>query len=412
MEFALVEQLIQEIALGRMVILVDNPDRENEGDLVMAAALTDAEKIRFMATYGRGLICAPLAPEIADRLSLPPMTEAPSDPEECDFTISVDARHGTTTGISAFDRAHTARLLADPCTRPTDLKRPGHLFPLRSKPQGVLERPGHTEAAVDLARLAELPPCGVVCEVMNDDGTMARLPELQQLARREGLCIGTISDLVAYLRRHDPSAPVPGTDSLVRHLSDARLPTPLGVFQMHVFENRREEEVVVLERGDVRAAVTAGQIPLVRVHSACFTGDILGSLRCDCGGQLQMALARLSEEENGALIYLPQEGRGIGLARKVEAYRLQEHGFDTVEANLKLGFPADLRTYEDAAGVLKWFGVHQVRLLTNNPAKVDGLQKNGLQVVERLSLEAGTGPVNYAYMKTKQGKLGHLFEAV
>ncbi|MFQ5653812.1 MAG: GTP cyclohydrolase II [Planctomycetota bacterium] len=410
MEFASIEDLIHEVAHGRMAILVDSADRENEGDLVMAAAKADADAIRFMATFGRGLICAPVAPEIADRLELTPMTDEPSDPRECAFTISVDAREGISTGISAFDRAHTARLLADPHCRPRDLKRPGHLFPLRANPEGVLGRPGHTEAAVELARLAGLPAAGVICEVMGEDGSMARLPELKRLAEQQGLRIGTIEDLIDYRRRrHGPPSP-PSPPVEVRHFSSARLPTPLGVFDMHVFQDGRDQEIIALSQGDCRAR--NGERPLVRLHSACFTGDALGSLRCDCGGQLQMALRRIGEADRGLLLYLPQEGRGIGLAKKVEAYHLQDEGLDTVEANHRLGFPADLRSYEDAAAVLRYFGAEEIRLMTNNPSKIEGIEQSGIRVVERISLEPGPGPVNHSYLKAKKGKLGHLFEAV
>lgn len=408
MEFAPVEELIREIARGRMVILVDDPDRENEGDLIIAAEKTSADAIRFMATHGRGLICAPVAPEIADRLELRRMTDQPSDPEECVFTISVDAREGTTTGISAFDRALTARLLASPSSRARDFKRPGHLFPLRAARGGILERSGHTEAAVELAVLAGLAPAAIICEVMAEDGSMARLPELRGFAAREDLRIGTIEDLVAYRRRIGGGAPTTPPLAVVRELSRARLPTPLGVFDVHVYSGSRDEEIVALVQGDLRG----GAPPLVRIHSACLTGDALGSLRCDCGGQLEMALRRIGEEERGILLYLPQEGRGIGLARKIEAYRLQEDGLDTVEANHRLGFPADLRTYEDAAAVLRHRGISEARLLTNNPAKIDGLERHGIRITERIPIEPGAGPVNLSYLRAKKGKLGHLFEAI
>ncbi|MHC4934817.1 MAG: 3,4-dihydroxy-2-butanone-4-phosphate synthase [Planctomycetota bacterium] len=317
MEFAPIEELVREIARGGMVILVDDPGRENEGDFVMAAEKASAEQIRFMAAQGRGLICAPLAPEVADRLKLPQMVDQPTDPEECAFTVPVDARDGTTTGISAFDRALTARLLASPSARQRDFRRPGHLFPLRAEPGGVLTRRGHTEAAVDLARLAGLEPVGVICEVMAEDGTMARLPELRKIAARENLLIGTIADLVEYRESTGETGRPRPRRLNVRELSKATLPTPLGVFDLRVYAGGRDDEIVVLSQGDL----SEGEAPLVRVHSACFTGDILGSLRCDCGGQLEMALRKIGEEGCGALIYLPQEGRGIGLAKKVEACR-------------------------------------------------------------------------------------------
>ena len=409
MEFAPVEELIREIARGGMVILVDDPDRENEGDLVLAAEKASAEQIRFMATHGRGLICAPVSPGIADRLDLPKMTESPSDPDECAFTISVDARDGTTTGISAFDRALTSRLLASPVARPRDFKRPGHLFPLRSAPGGVLERQGHTEAAVDLARLAGLEPAGIICEVMSEDGSMAQLPELRKLAAKENLLIGTIEDLVNY-RRESGEFPRPTPRQVhATPLSKASLPTPLGVFDIEVFSGGRGEEIVALSQGNLKEAEVP---PLVRVHSACFTGDILGSLRCDCGGQLELALSRVGEEGCGMVIYLPQEGRGIGLAKKIEAYRLQQEGLDTVEANHRLGYPADLRSYDDAAAVLAHHGLKKIRLMTNNPAKISGLELHGIEVAERVGIEAGPGPVNLSYLRAKKGKLGHLFEAI
>lgn len=447
MPFASVEELVHDIARGRIVVLVDSEDRENEGDLVLAAEKATPESIRFLAVHGRGLVCAPVSPEIADRLSLPLMSSG-ADPDECAFTVSVDARKGISTGISAFDRAFTARLLADPRSRMRDFKRPGHLFPLRARAGGVLERPGHTEAAVDLARLAGLTPVGVICEVMNDDGTMARLPDLERLARHHGLRMGSIAQLIEYRQRHGVPRSSTPTTGFVRHLSSARLPTPFGVFEIHVFENQRDEEVLVLTQGaltrceptesrgvgssvggsraadsqpadshaaDSHAADSHGddsEPVLVRLHSACFTGDVLGSLRCDCGGQLQVALRAIGEAEQGILIYLPQEGRGIGLAKKIEAYHLQERGLDTVEANHALGFPPDLRTYEDAAAVLKWFGADRIRLLSNNPSKVESLVAHGIDVVERLSIEVGAGPVNHGYLRAKKGKLGHFFEAV
>ena len=410
--FAPVEKLVEEMARGRMVILVDGPDRENEGDLVMAAELADAPSLNFMSKHGRGLICAPMALEFADRLELPLMTDEPSDPRECAFTISVDVRRGTTTGISAQDRARTALALADPRTRPADLNRPGHLFPLRARKGGVLERQGHTEAAVELTQWAGRRPVGLICEVMNDDGSMARLPQLIEFARREGLLLGSIADIVAASRERNPEMARAVESVRVRPMSSAPIPTPFGVFELFVFENAKKEELVALRMGAVEAAGKSGKPILTRIHSACFTGDILGSLRCDCGGQLQKALNVIGEEGLGLIIYLPQEGRGIGLAKKIEAYGLQQWGLDTVEANLELGFEADLRSYDDAAGILKWFGLDSVRLLTNNPAKIQGLEEHGISVAERVPLEPGAGPVNHAYLKTKKGKLGHLFEAV
>lgn len=413
MTFAPVPDLIREIRNGRMVIIVDSEDRENEGDLVMAAEKTTPEAIRFMATVGRGLICAPLAPDIIDRLQLPPMDNGPAHPEDCAFTVSVDAHQGISTGISAYDRAFTSRLLADPESRASDFKRPGHLFPLRARAAGVLERTGHTEAAVDLSRLAGFAPAGIICEVMNDDGTMARLPDLEKLANNQGLLLGSIEDLVAYRQEHDAETTItPEPTRGVRYLSCATLPTRFGVFDIHVFANCKDEEIVSLSLGGVKDRAKTTDPVLTRVHSACLTGDILGSLRCDCGGQLHAALEHIGREGLGMLVYMPQEGRGIGLAKKIEAYLLQEQGLDTVEANKALGFPTDLRAYDDAAEVLRWFGVNRVRLMTNNPAKIEGLTGLGIEVTERVSIEAGAGPANQSYLETKKGKLGHFFEAV
>ncbi len=409
MPFANVEQLIEEIARGRMVILIDAPDRENEGDLVMAAELVTDDHIKFCALEGRGLICAPLATEICDRLDLPPMSDRPTLPGECAFTVSVDAAEGVSTGISAADRAHTARLLADPNSRPEQFNRPGHLFPLRSKRGGVLRRTGHTEASVDLARMAGLKPAAIICEVMNDDGTMARLPELEKFASKHGLLLGTIESLVAYRREREPvEEAIP---ELPEKLSSANLPTPYGNFDLECWRTDDGDPVTVLRMGTLD--LPGEEPPLVRVHSACMTGDVFGSLRCDCGQQLDHSLKMIGSKERGALIYLPQEGRGIGLAKKIEAYHLMEsQGMDTVEANAHLGFPPDLREYSAAAKILRVLNVDAVRLLTNNPAKVEGLELNGVEVSQRVSLELGIGPVNVNYLRTKKTKFGHLFETI
>ena len=408
MAFATVEELVQEIAKGRMVILIDAPDRENEGDIVMAAELVTDEHIKFCALEGRGLICAPMAAEFCERLDLPPMSDKPTLPGECAFTVSVDASEGITTGISAADRAHTARLLADPNSRPDQFNRPGHLFPLKAKPGGVLRRTGHTEASVDLARMAGLQPAAIICEVMNDDGTMARLPELEVFAEKHGLLLGTIDSLVEYRREREtieeaaPEVPI--------RLSAANLPTPYGVFELECWKTADNDPVTVLRMGDLSEG---GDDPIVRVHSACMTGDVFGSLRCDCGMQLDHSLKMIGAKERGALIYLPQEGRGIGLAKKIEAYHLMESdGLDTVEANEHLGFEADLREYSAAAKILRALSVNQVRLLTNNPGKVEGLEENGVQVTQRIPLELGVGPVNINYLKTKKTKFGHTFETI
>lgn len=409
MAFATVEELVQEIAQGRMVVLIDAPDRENEGDLVMAAELVTSEHIKFCALEGRGLICAPLDAEYCDRLDLPPMSDRPTLPGECAFTVSVDASEGISTGISASDRAITARLLADPTSRPEQFNRPGHLFPLRSKPGGVLRRTGHTEASVDLARMAGLKPAAIICEVMNDDGTMARLPELEKFAEKHGLLLGTIDSLVEY-RQQNETIEETATPSTVLQ-SQAKLPTPYGVFQVECWKTDEGDPVTVLQMGSLENSDE--EPPLVRVHSACMTGDIFGSLRCDCGQQLDHSLQMIGSKERGALIYLPQEGRGIGLAKKIEAYGLmEEKGLDTVEANEKLGFPGDLREYSAAVEVLKAKSVTAVKLLTNNPHKVSGLEDGGVKVAQRIPLELGIGPVNVNYLKTKKAKFGHIFETI
>ena len=409
MAFATVEELVQEIAQGRMVILIDAPDRENEGDLVMAAELVTDEHIKFCALEGRGLICAPLAAEFCDRLDLPPMSDRPTLPGECAFTVSVDASEGITTGISAADRAHTARMLADPNSRPEQFNRPGHLFPLKSKPGGVLRRTGHTEASVDLARMAGLQPAAIICEVMNDDGTMARLPELEKFAEKHGLLLGTIDSLVEYRREHETVEE--SYPELPSKLSSASIPTPYGVFQMDCWKTDEGEPVTVMRMGSLSSGDE--EDPLIRIHSSCMTGDIFGSLRCDCGMQLDHSLKMIGAKERGAVIYLPQEGRGIGLPKKIEAYHLQDtHGLDTVDANLHLGLEADLRDYSAAAHILKAMGVNSCRLLTNNPAKVEGLEKNSVKVSQRVSLELGVGPINLNYLKTKKSKFGHLFETI
>lgn len=412
MTFATVEQLIEEISRGGMVILVDDADRENEGDLIVAAEKVTPEQITFMATEGRGLICAPLGAEIMDRLQLPAMTSDPSDPDECAFYLSVDAREGTTTGISAYDRALTARLLADPSTKLAAFKRPGHLFPLRANPGGVLCRTGHTEASVDVARLAGLQGAAVICEVMNDDGTMARLPDLIEFAEKHQLLLGTIESLVEYRQSRENIEENPAhQEELPRCHSAAQLPTPFGNFGIESWSVGDSEPITVLRQGDLSSE--DAEPPVVRIHSACFTGDAIGSLRCDCGTQLQMALEAIGYRERGALLYLPQEGRGIGLTRKIEAYHLQQNeGLDTVEANERLGYPADLRDYSDAARVLQSLGVTRVRLLTNNPLKVEGLEQNGIEVVERLAIQAESGPLNLNYLRVKKTKLGHIFEAL
>lgn len=396
----LVEQAIAEFRAGRFVILVDDAERENEGDLAIAAQFVTPEAVNFMARHGRGLICVAMTGERLDALKLPLMV--PPDENSSGFgtafTVSVEAKTGVTTGISAHDRARTIRLLADPTTTADDLARPGHVFPLRAKEGGVLVRPGQTEASVDLARLAGLEPAAAICEVMADDGTMARLPELERFAAAHGIGIVTVADLIAYRHRHE---------ALIRRGVTTRLPTPYGEFAVTAYENPLSS---LPDLALTVGAVADGAPVLVRVHSECLTGDVFGSARCDCGEQLHLALARIAAEGRGVLLYVRQEGRGIGLHNKLRAYQLQDQGLDTVEANERLGFPADLRTYGVGAQILADLGVRRVRLLTNNPRKVVGLAGHGLEIVERVPLIVPPGPDNRRYLATKRAKLGHLLE--
>jgi 3,4-dihydroxy 2-butanone 4-phosphate synthase/GTP cyclohydrolase II len=392
--FAAIEDAVADFKRGRFVVVVDDPGRENEGDLVIAAAKTTPAAINRMAREGRGLICVPMLGQRLDELHISPMVENGA-PREAAFTVSVDARRGVTTGISAPDRARTVRALADPGSRPEDFSRPGHIFPLRYKEGGVLVRSGHTEAAVDLARLAGLTPAAVICEIMNPDGTMARLPALGRFARRRGLKIITIQDLIAHRRRHE---------KLVRRLAGAKLPTRHGDFHIHVYEDiPTGEHHVAVVKGDVAGKKDV----LVRVHSSCYTGDVLHSLRCDCGEQLEKALEKIESAGRGVLLYMHQEGRGIGLVNKLHAYVLQESGMDTVQANRTLGFPPDLREYGLGAQILADLGLTRVRLLTNNPKKIVGLEGYGLSVSERVPLEIPSNRHNAPYLRTKRRKLGH-----
>jgi 3,4-dihydroxy 2-butanone 4-phosphate synthase/GTP cyclohydrolase II len=394
--YASTQEIVSEIRRGGMVVIADDEDRENEGDLVVAARFADAKAVNFMARFGRGLICVPMEGARLDALDLGPMSRANSDPFKTDWSISVDAREGVTTGISAADRARTIEVLLSPGSGPEDLARPGHLFPLRAKEGGVLMRAGHTEASVDLARLAGLPPAAVICEILNDDGTMARLPQLEAFCLRHALKLGTVADLIAYRRR---------SEVLVRREAAARLPTRWGDFEMAVYRSVPDgAEHVALVRG------RPGAEALVRVHSECFTGDVLGSLRCDCGSQLQAALAMIAEEGAGVVLYMRQEGRGIGLVNKLKAYGYQDKGLDTVEANEALGFKPDLRDYGAGAQILRDLGVRRLRLITNNPRKIAGLEGHGLRVEDRVPLVMPAHPENRRYLRTKKEKLGHMLE--
>ncbi|MBO2519161.1 bifunctional 3,4-dihydroxy-2-butanone-4-phosphate synthase/GTP cyclohydrolase II [Limnochorda sp.] len=392
-----VEKALEALRAGRMIIVVDDEDRENEGDLVMAAEKATPEAINFMTRYGRGLVCVPMTAERAAELQLPLMVDQGEESMGTAFTVSVDAR-GVRTGISAAERARTVQLLADPATRPEDLIRPGHIFPLKAKAGGVLRRAGHTEAAVDLMRLAGLQPVGVICEIMNPDGTMARRPELEVFAQEHGLVLLSVRDVIRYRMHHE---------QVVRPVAETRLPTEHGTFRLVGYEAIAPgEHHVALVKGEV----DDGEPVLVRVHSECLTGEVFGSFRCDCGPQLEAALQHIEWEGRGVLIYMRQEGRGIGLLNKIRAYALQDQGLDTVEANHALGFPADLREYGISAQILKDLGVRSVRLMTNNPDKVRSLEGYGIEVVERVPLEIGANPSNRRYLETKRTKMGHWLE--
>jgi 3,4-dihydroxy 2-butanone 4-phosphate synthase / GTP cyclohydrolase II len=393
--FATVEEAIEEIREGRMVVVVDDPDRENEGDLVIAAQFASPEAINFMATHARGLICLCLTEERADQLGLRPMTDHNEAPLGTAFTVSIEAREGVTTGISAADRSHTIQVAINPDSHAHDLVQPGHVFPLRAKPGGVLERIGQTEAAVDLARLAGLNQSGVVCEIMNEDGTMARVPDLIPYCERHGLKLITVADLVEYRRRHE---------KLVERGAAVRLPTEYGEFTAVAFREKLTGKThVALVKGDVEGAENV----LVRVHSECLTGDVFHSLRCDCGEQLEQALQQIEAEGRGVLLYMAQEGRGIGLLNKLRAYELQERGLDTVEANLELGFPADARDWGIGNQILADLGLTTIRILTNNPKKLTGLDGFGLTVVGQVPIEVPPNAENARYLAAKRDKLGH-----
>jgi len=387
--------VIADIRRGRMVIVTDDADRENEGDLVMAAAKVTPNAVNFMAKFGRGLICAPITEDRAAALGLQRMVAQNREVFKTDFTVSVDATHGTTTGISTKDRAATIRVLANPKSKKSDLIQPGHVFPLQAKNGGVLRRAGHTEAAIDLARLAGLDPSGVICEIMKDDGSMARLPDLIRFKKKHGLKMCSIQDLIAYRRK---------SERLVEREESILMPTDYGDFDLHLYRS--------LVDGMHHIALVMGKVSstkptLVRVHSECLTGDVFGSRRCDCGSQLHQAMQRIQKEGNGILLYMRQEGRGIGLGPKIRAYKLQEQGLDTVEANERLGFPMDLRDYGLGAQILADLGVHKIRLLTNNPRKVVGLEAYDIEIVEQIPVRSVANPHNAKYLETKKKKMGH-----
>jgi 3,4-dihydroxy 2-butanone 4-phosphate synthase/GTP cyclohydrolase II len=398
--FTRIEDAVEAIRAGRIVIVVDDEDRENEGDLTIAAAKITPEAINFMARFGRGLICLAMTPERLAELDVPLEVSSNAARRETAFCMSIDARDGVSTGISAADRAHTVRTALAPQTTPRDLSRPGHVFPLRARSGGVLARTGHTEAAVDLARIAGLYPAGVICEIMNEDGTMARVPQLARFARKHGLPMITIADLIKYRMR---------TESLVKRVATAKMPTDLGEFTVHAFESQVDHQThLALVRGDIGD----GRDLLIRVHSSCLTGDGLHSIRCDCGAQRDAAMEKIAAEGRGILLYLNQEGRGIGLANKIRAYELQDEGFDTVEANERLGFKADQRDYGVGVQILRELGVRTMRLLSNNPRKLVAIEGYGLTVTEWLPLEIPAHDSTRRYLKTKKEKLGHKLSTV
>jgi 3,4-dihydroxy 2-butanone 4-phosphate synthase/GTP cyclohydrolase II len=395
-EFDTIEDVLSDIAHGKIVIVTDDADRENEGDLVLAAEKVTPDAVNFMVTHGRGLICVPISNERAEQLGLQRMVAQNREMYRTDFTVSVDAARGVTTGISAYDRATTILAIANPKSAPEDLVQPGHVFPLRAKDGGVLRRAGHTEAAVDLARLAGLQPAGVLCEILHNDGTMAQLPELVEFRSKHRLRICTIQSLIAYRRQRE---------KLVELEQVIKLPTDYGDFDLHLYRSTLDgTHHLALVKGRIDPDAT----PLVRVHSECLTGDVFGSQRCDCGNQLHAALRQIADEGNGVLVYMRQEGRGIGLAAKIHAYKLQEEGLDTVEANARLGFASDLRDYGLGAQILFDLGVRKFRFLTNNPKKVVGLEGYGMQMVEQVPIRGEVNPHNERYLETKKYKLGHL----
>ncbi len=398
MSLASCEELIEELRAGRMIILADDEDRENEGDLVMAAEWVTPEAINFMATHGRGLICLALTQEQTDKLNLPLMVSNTNSKFKTNFTVSIEAAEGVTTGISAYDRAHTVRAAIHEQATPADIHTPGHVFPLVGRDGGLLVRAGHTEASIDLARMAGLKPAGVICEIMNEDGTMSRMPELKKFAKKHDLKVGSIADVIRYRLKHD---------SLVKREVEVRLPTEFGEFRMYGYSNAVDQaEHVALVMGDPDPERPC----LIRVHSECLTGDVFTSRRCDCGSQLHAAMRQVAEAGEGVILYLRQEGRGIGLLNKLRAYELQDAGHDTVEANKKLGFKADLRDYGIGAQILRDIGLRKLKLLTNNPKKIIALDGYGLEVVERVQLQTSPHEENITYLTTKRDKMGHMLD--